>query len=140
MQLTRFTDYSLRLLIYLAVQNRLCTVKEVADYYGISRNHLVKATHQLAKLGFIESVKGKGGGIRLNHSPDQLNLRDVVEKVEPGFDLVECLGPNTSCQIEKTCGLKSIIDGSLSAFLQHLGRYTLADAIRTVQLVELKKI
>lgn len=140
MQLTRFTDYSLRTLMYLAIQNkRLCTVKELAAYYGVSQNHLVKVVHNLASLGYIESLKGKGGGIRLLKAPDKINLRDLVIQLEPNFTLVECFDEkNNTCRIAGACGLQGILQESLKAFTETLGSYTLADTIKQPKLFNLK--
>lgn len=131
MQLTRFTDYSLRALMYLGMhQERLCTVKEVAEYYGISQNHLVKVVHNLSQLNYIESTKGKGGGIRLVSKPDKINLRDLITKLESNLVLVECFDQKTNtCRITNICGLKHILHESIKAFTDTLDKYTLADTI-----------
>lgn len=91
MQLTSFTDYGLRSLIYLtSKQGKICSIKEIAEYYDISLNHLVKVIHKLAQLGYISSSKGKGGGIRLASNPSSIKLGDIIEKLEPNMDIVEC--------------------------------------------------
>ena len=131
MQLTRFTDYSLRTLIYLAMHSeRLCTAKEVAEYHNISRNHLVKIVHNLSQLRYIKSSKGKRGGICLINTPEKINLRDLIVRIESNLILVECFNKETnSCRITDTCGLKHILHESLQSFYNTLGKYTLADAI-----------
>jgi Rrf2 family nitric oxide-sensitive transcriptional repressor len=91
MRLTTLTDYSMRLLMYVARHpDRLCTIAEIADAYDISAAHLMKVTHQLGLAGWIETVRGKGGGMRLAHAPDAIRLGDVVRSVEPDFRMVEC--------------------------------------------------
>lgn len=137
MQLTLFTDYSLRTLMYVSQQKgRLCTAKEVAEYYDISRNHLVKVVHNLSQLGYIESVKGKNGGIRLTSKPEKVNLRDLVVKLEPNLTLVECFDKKTNmCAATKACGLKHILHEALDAFLQTLSKYTLADTVSKPELL-----
>ena len=91
MQLTRFTDYGLRSLMYLAVQpDRFSSVREISDHFGISRNHLVKVVHRLAQLGYVNSTKGKGGGIRLAHDPKSVRLGDLVRALETNMTIVEC--------------------------------------------------
>lgn len=132
MQLTRFTDYSLRTLMFLALHpDRLCTAGEVAEFYGISQNHVVKLVHNLSQLGYIKSVRGKGGGIRLVKAPDQINLGELIMKLEPNLVLVECFDPDTNtCRIAGSCGLKDILKESLVAFTRTLSRYTLADTLR----------
>lgn len=136
MQLTLFTDYSLRTLMYLSVnKDRLCTVKEIAKGYNISRNHMVKVVHNLAKCGFVETSKGKGGGIRLLKEPEEVNLRDVITMLEPNLSLVECFSPESnSCCIVPACGLKGIMKEALGAFLDTLDKYTLADTVAKPRL------
>jgi len=136
MQFTRFTDYSLRTLMYLGVhKDRLCTVKEVAKHYGISQNHLVKVVHNLFQLGYIESVKGKGGGIKLLEAPNKINLRDLLVQLEANLNLVECFDEKTNtCRVTEGCGLRHILHESLQAFTDTLGKYTLADTIRKPEL------
>ena len=90
MQLTVFTDYGLRSLMFLAAQpDKVCSVREISEHYGISRNHLVKVVHRLAQLGYISSSKGKGGGIRLACDAHKLKLGDLVRKLEPNMQIVE---------------------------------------------------
>ena len=131
MQLTRFTDYSIRVLIYLAQHpDRLCTANEVATYHGISQNHLVKVVHNLARLKYIESLKGKGGGIRLLKRPAEINLRNLIIQLEPNMFLVECFDrENNTCRIAQSCGLKGILSESMHAFMESLKKYSLADIV-----------
>jgi Rrf2 family nitric oxide-sensitive transcriptional repressor len=131
MQLTSYTDYALRVLIYLALHDdRLVTIAEMASAYGISKNHLMKIVHQLGQHGFIETVRGRGGGLRLRQSPAQLALGQVVRQMEPHFNLVECFDPTTNrCPITPVCGLTHVLVEARDAFMTVLDRYTLADLI-----------
>ena len=131
MQLTQFTDYSLRVLIYLAEKtDSLTTVTEIAEYHGISRNHLVKVIHNLAVSGFIATTRGRNGGMVLSRPPSEIVLGDVVRNTEPNFDIAECFdSANNSCVITPTCGLKSIFREAQRGFIKAMDKYTLADAI-----------
>lgn len=131
MRLTVYSDYSLRLLMYLAVRpERLATIAEVASAYGISRAHLTKVAHQLGQMGFVGTVRGKGGGLRLAREPATIGLGDVVRHTEPDFALVPCLTPGDgSCVIQPACVLRHAIEQARDAFLAVLDRYTLADLI-----------
>lgn len=132
MQLTRYSDYSLRVLIYLALRHaELVTTEQIASAYDISAPHLAKVVKNLAAGGFIESVRGRNGGMRLAMPPDEIVLGDVVRFSEERFELVECFGAvPAACQIEPACGLARALDEALRAFLGVLDRYTLADAVR----------
>jgi Rrf2 family nitric oxide-sensitive transcriptional repressor len=131
MQLTVFTDYGLRSLMYLAANpEEICSVREIAEHYGISRNHLVKVVHRLAQLGYITSSKGKGGGIQLAHEPATLHLGDLVVALEPNMDLVECFDRATNtCKVVSGCTLKHMLADANKAFIAALNQHTLADAI-----------
>lgn len=130
MRLTTMTDYSLRLLMYVAQRpEQLCTIAEVAAAYGISEAHLMKITHQLGLAGFIETVRGKGGGMRLARAPGEINLGAVVRSVEPDFNLVECLATGNTCTLTGQCRLTAIVSGALRQFLDHLDGHTLADVL-----------
>jgi Rrf2 family nitric oxide-sensitive transcriptional repressor len=132
MQLTIFTDYGLRTLMYVAAHpDRRCSVREVADHYGISRNHLVKVVHRLSLLGYIDSSKGKGGGIRLAQTAEQLKIGDLVRALEPHMQLVECFDPETNtCRISSGCQLKHFLAEANDAFISTLNRHTLADTVQ----------
>ncbi|MFN3826135.1 MAG: Rrf2 family transcriptional regulator [Micavibrio sp.] len=136
MQLTIFTDYGLRSLMYLAAHPyRRCSVREVAEHYGISRNHLVKVVHRLAQLGYIDSSKGKGGGIKIAQRADKLKLGDLVRALEPNMDIVECFNKDTNtCRIASTCKLKHYLFDAKQAFLASLDKHTLADTVRDKSL------
>jgi Rrf2 family nitric oxide-sensitive transcriptional repressor len=129
MQLTLFTDYCFRVLIYLAQQpQRRVTVTELSDYYGISRHHLVKVVHWLGRQGYVTTSRGKQGGLCLARSAQDINIGQVARATEPGFDLVECFDAATNtCRILPHCGLAGVLMGATRAFLAELDRYTLAD-------------
>ncbi|MCH2241382.1 MAG: Rrf2 family transcriptional regulator [Aquabacterium sp.] len=130
MRLTTMTDYSLRLLMYLGQHpDRLCTIAEIAGAYGISEAHLMKITHQLARAGWVETLRGKGGGMRLAHAPQDIGLGEVVRCVEPDFSLVECFATGGVCTRTGRCRLTGIVRGALQAFMAHLDGYTLADVL-----------
>ena len=124
MKLTLFTDYSMRVLLYLAARpDHLCSIAEVAKAYRISQNHLMKVVNDLARSGYIESVRGRGGGIRLGKAPEEINIGNLVRHTEGGFDLVDC----ASCVIAPACSLTGVLKEALCAFLAVLDRYSLAD-------------
>ncbi|MDA8384466.1 MAG: Rrf2 family transcriptional regulator [Betaproteobacteria bacterium] len=132
MQLTRFTDYSLRVLIYLAAHPaRLATIPEVAAAHRISQNHLMKVVHQLGLQGFIATQRGKGGGMRLARPPEEIRLGDVVRAMEENMALAECFDLGTQgCALLPGCGLKGVLLEARANFLATLDRYTLADIAR----------
>ncbi len=128
MRLTSYTDYGLRLLIYVALKgDDLATIQEVADAYAISKNHLMKVAYHLGLYGFLETVRGRGGGLRLAQAPENIRLGDVVRRMEDDFALVECFGPSNACRITRACRLKGILGEALEAYLSVLDRYSLAD-------------
>ncbi|MEQ1669043.1 MAG: Rrf2 family transcriptional regulator [Sulfuriferula sp.] len=131
MQLTQYTDYSLRVLIYLAMKtDGMTTITELADFYAISRNHLVKVVHHLAQQQLILTQRGKNGGMRLARPPEQINIGDVVRLTEPNFHIAECFNrDNNQCVLTSDCQLKSILHEANAAFLATLDRYTIADTI-----------
>lgn len=131
MRLTQYTDFSIRVLIYLALcPDRRCTIQEIADGYGISRNHLMKVVQQLAQAGFVESTRGSGGGLRLGKAASAINMAEIVEEMEPDFGLVECLRDGNGCVITPACRLPPVIKRATRAFLDVLREYTLADLIK----------
>lgn len=133
MQLTLQTDYSFRVLLYLAHQDdKGGTIPEISRLYGISENHLRKVVHHLVETGFLKSTRGRGGGLHLNHSPAEISLGAVVRSNEPNFNLVECLGNHPErCVLASDCGLQPIMSEALAAWFAVLDRYTLSDvAIR----------
>ena len=131
MRLTTFSDYAFRVLIYLGSTQGLATIADIANAYGISENHLMKVVHQLSRLGYIETVRGKGGGMRLARPPREIRVGEVLRATEDGFDLVECMGEGESdCRIVRACVLKGALGEAIAAFLGTLDRYTLADLVR----------
>lgn len=130
MRLTTMTDYAMRLLMYVAQQpERLCTIAEVAGAYGISEAHLMKITHQLGLNGWLETVRGKGGGMRLAAAPADINIGAVVRSIEPDFYLVDCLSHDVACSLSGSCKLTGVMSGALQALMQYLDGYTLADLL-----------
>ncbi|AMG59929.1 nitric oxide-sensing transcriptional repressor NsrR [Pantoea vagans] len=126
MQLTSFTDYGLRALIYLAAlpEGQQTNITEVTNTYGLSRNHMVKIINQLSRAGYVAATRGKNGGIRLGMPPRQIVIGDVVRKMEP-LQLVDC----ASCSITPACRLKQVLHDAVQRFLQELDSYTLADLV-----------
>ncbi|MDH3327423.1 MAG: Rrf2 family transcriptional regulator [Gammaproteobacteria bacterium] len=131
MQLTLYTDYSLRVLIYLSLnRDRTSTISEIADFYQISRNHLVKVVHNLSLKGYINSSRGKGGGLVLAHDPKDINVGIVVRDTEPNFHIVDCFNEvTTPCSVEPLCKLKGILGAALGQFLQVLDQYNISDML-----------
>ncbi|HEY0825589.1 MAG TPA: Rrf2 family transcriptional regulator [Ramlibacter sp.] len=130
MRLARMTDYAIRLLMYVAQRpERLCTIAEVAAAYDISQTHLMKITNQLAQDGWLETTRGKGGGIRLGRPASQIVLGDVVRTMEPDFFIVECFATGHSCMLHGNCKLTGVMDGALRSFMEYLDGHTLADVL-----------
>ncbi|HYE36298.1 Rrf2 family transcriptional regulator [Methylocaldum sp.] len=129
MHLTRYADYALRVLIYLLRNpGRRVTVKELAEYYGISRNHLIKIVHDLGLKGYIQTTRGQHGGIQLRGDPAQITVGQVLRQMEPGFEIVECFGEERlDCAALPDCRLKKALHRATAAFMAVLERYTLAD-------------
>lgn len=146
MQLTLHTDYALRVLIYLTQKrDDLATITEIADFYQISRNHLVKVVHHLSSAGFIQTTRGKHGGMKLARSPELISIGDVVRRMEPNFDIVECFNAdNPACVVLSVCALKTALYQASNEFLGVLDHFTLADAIepgkRTEQLFPVESL
>ncbi|MCZ4060093.1 nitric oxide-sensing transcriptional repressor NsrR [Pantoea sp. LMR881] len=126
MQLTSFTDYGLRALIYMATlpEGKQTSITEVTEIYGVSRNHMVKIINQLSRLGFVAATRGKNGGIRLGIKANQIVIGDVVRKMEP-LQLVDC----SACVITPACRLRKALYDAVQLFLKELDRYTLADLV-----------
>ena len=131
MKLTDYTDYTLRTLIYLGLNpDRLVTIQEIAEVYGISRNHLMKVAHQLGMQGLVETTRGRSGGLRLKVAAANIRVGDVVRHTEGGFPLVECFSPAANqCVITPDCRLKSVLKRALREFFAVLDGTTLADLL-----------
>lgn len=130
MQLTQFSDYSLRALIYIALQKGPCTIKDITKVYGISNNHMVKIIHNLSKIGLIKTIRGKNGGILMLAQPATINLGKLITQLEPHFHLVQCFNKEkANCCITPVCRLREILHEAQSAFMQVLENYTLADIL-----------
>ncbi|MES1964462.1 Rrf2 family transcriptional regulator [Psychrobacter sp. AH5] len=159
MKLTNYSDYALRSLIYLAIKpepQALANISDIADSYQISKSHLTKIIHQLGQLGYIETIRGKNGGIRLARKPEDINLGILIKQIEPDFALVECFAASVptldhveqqglpiklinqtisdspakpGCVISPVCRLKGVFFEALTAFVKVLEDYTLADII-----------
>ena len=133
MRLTIFTDYTLRVLIYLGVhqhEGRLATISDIATVYGISENHLMKIVYHLAKQGYVETTRGKGGGMRLARAPVLINIGDVVRGAEEDLAVVECfLKGVRKCPIVSACALGGVLGRAMHAFFEVLDGQTLADLI-----------
>ncbi len=129
MQLTRYTDYSLRVLMYCARKGEeRSTIQEIAEFHGISQNHLVKVAHQLGRLGYLKTIRGSGGGLLIARSPYKISVGKVVREVESNFDLVECFNKETDqCRITLECNLKDVIARAQRSFLECLDKVTLAE-------------
>ena len=131
MKLTAFSDYTLRVLMFLALRGeRLATIPEIAAAYGISENHLMKVVHQLARSGVIESVRGKGGGIRLAQAPQAIRIGAIVRASEGAGPIVECLSEQPdSCRIAPVCRLSDILLRAIEAMYATLDEDTLAAVV-----------
>jgi Rrf2 family nitric oxide-sensitive transcriptional repressor len=130
-KLTAFTDYSLRVLIYLAAQpGRRATIAEIAGAFGVKENHLTKVVHFLGKAGLLSNVRGKGGGLDLARPPEQILVGQVVRQTE-GVDVpAECFSDHDTCPITRMCRLRGVMHEAIQAFYRVLDRYTLADLVR----------
>lgn len=132
MQLTQFTDFALRTLVYLAVRREgLCTIGEIAQAYGISENHLMKVVNRLAVRGYVETIRGKGGGLRLASEPRLIGIGAVVRDMEERFDIVECFDQaRQGCPLLPDCTLKSVLHAATGQFMATLDRFTLEDVLK----------
>lgn len=131
MRLTLHTDFALRVLIHVALNgDRLTTIKDVADSFGISKNHLMKVVHDLGQKGYLDTVRGRNGGIRLMRAPGEINIGQVVRDTEDDLDIVGCLQSSGYCRIEEICVLRGVVREATDAFLAVFDGYTLADLIK----------
>lgn len=130
MRLTVFTDYALRVMLVLASRTQeLVTIADISGAFGISQAHLMKVTHVLGKTGWVETVRGRNGGMRLAADPRKLRLGQVVRQLEADFALVECLGEDNQCVLTGQCGLEQALLLARQAFFDVMQRYTLADLV-----------
>ena len=131
MKLTTYTDYSLRVLMYLGIhRDEAVTMSQISESFGISHSHIMKVVHELGQLGYLHTTRGKNGGIQLGRKPEDINLGALVRDTEKNLELVECMGPNNQCKITPACELKPIVSKALGAFLAVLDEYTLVDLIK----------
>lgn len=143
MQLTQYTDYSLRVLLYLAANpGRRSNIVEIAKSYGISKNHLMKVVQNLAAKGLLHSIRGRQGGLYHNAATDKITLGEIVRMCEPDFYIVECLdGIPGKCPIDSACYLKGVLSNAMKKFMEELDRYTLGEMARnSLQLQHLLNI
>lgn len=130
MRLSAFSDYSLRVLMHLGAHpGELCTIAGVAAEHGISEAHLMKVVHQLGRLGYIETLRGKGGGIRLKGSPRDIVIGEVIRQTENDFHLAECFADAGMCRLHGACRLHGVLDEALKGMFLVLDGYTLADLL-----------
>ena len=136
MRLSFQTDYALRTLMFLAVRDGHHSIAAVAGAYGISKNHLMKVAQRLVSEGFVESVRGRSGGMRLARPPEAINVGNVVRVMEDTGIFVECFNPvSNTCVITPACGLRHALSGALEAFARHLDQFSIADLIRDLNAV-----
>jgi Rrf2 family nitric oxide-sensitive transcriptional repressor len=141
MRLTSFTDYSLRVLVYLAVSGEeQVTIREISQRYGVSRNHLMKVVQALSQKGYLIALRGKNGGLRLKISPAEINVGTLVREMENDLVLAECLGDNNQCILTPACKLKFVLSEALNAFFEVLDAYTLEDMLPEGKRTELISI
>jgi Rrf2 family nitric oxide-sensitive transcriptional repressor len=139
MKLTRFTDYSLRVLIYLGLKDDgRVTIREISDAYGISRNHLMKVVSLLTRMGYLDARRGPGGGIALARPSKDIVIAQVVRDMEDDLNLVECFCEGGQCTIKPMCELRKVLNEALKAYLETLERYTLLDLLKPrAELIEI---
>lgn len=130
MRLTNYTDYTLRMLIYLALKSEgLATIAEISAHYGIAETHLMKVAHELGIAGDIKTIRGKGGGLRLARRPESIRVGEVVRRTEPDLAIVPCFAAQATCAIEPECVLQKAMQRALRTFLAELDGYTIADLV-----------
>lgn len=130
MHITRYTDFSLRVLMYVGLKGEeLSTIREIAESYDISRNHLMKVVQELNNKGYITAIRGKNGGLRLKQRPEDINIGALVRDTEQDMVLVDCFAGGSGCAITPACQLKHIFAEALEAFFRTLDKYTIADLL-----------
>ncbi len=141
MYITRYTDYSLRVLMYTALKGEdITTISEIAEQYGISKNHLMKVVQELNSKGYLKAVRGKNGGLRLNGNAEAINVGKLVRDIEQSQALVECFDNANQCVITPACQLKFILAEALEAFFKTLDQYSLADLISVESRTQLVRL
>lgn len=126
MRLTRYTDYSLRVLIHLALhEDRICSIGEISRTYDVSQNHMMKVVNALAHDGFVETLRGRAGGMRLARPAKEITVGEVVRRTEEGFQLAECSG----CALSPACGLTGVLQKGVQAMLAVFDSYTIAELL-----------
>jgi Rrf2 family nitric oxide-sensitive transcriptional repressor len=141
MHITQHTDYALRVLMYLGENtHRVVTISEISECFDISRSHLMKVVNQLVRDGFVQGLRGKGGGLRLACDAATIRVGDVVRRMERGLELVECFGPNNTCLLDPGCKLKMAFGKALQSFMSALDDVTLADLLGTPRTRQLRVI
>jgi len=130
MRLTTFSDYSMRVMMYLGLQHgQLVTISDIARAYNVSENHLTKVVHHLAQSGYVETVRGKGGGLRLVRDPKTINIGEMIRDSEGDTGLLPCLDTDGTCCIQPSCKLMGILHEAQAALFAVLDKYTLADLL-----------
>lgn len=141
MHITLFTDYALRVLMYLALNpTQQVTIREIADSYGISKNHLMKVVQDLNNKGYLKATRGKNGGLRLRGEPEAINLGALVRTTEQDLTLVECFGSDGQCVITPACQLKRVLAEALETFFHTLDGYTLADLLPSGNITTMRDL
>ncbi len=134
MRLSVQSDYALRTLMFLAARDGHHSIAEIARAYGISKNHLMKVAQRLTAEGFVESVRGRGGGLKLARSASVLNVGSVFRAMEDTGSFVECFDAATNtCVVTPACGLRHALSGALEAFARHLDQFTIADLVPDIE-------
>ena len=137
MRLTRYTDFAIRIMLYLAAHaDRLCSIGEIARAYGISQNHLMKVASDLAGAGYVQSLRGRGGGLRLARSASQINIGQMVRHTEGNVDLVGC----GECALAPACGMVCVFKDAVESFFKTLERHSLADIMENGRSDQLRQI
>jgi len=137
MKLTHYSDLGLRLLMYLTMRHgETVTIQEVSIRFRVSKNHMVKISHQLTRSGMIESTRGRNGGLRLATPPDKITVEDALLATEENFDLVECFGSDNHCVISDVCKLSGVLDDALKSFFNVLRQVSLADLVKNKSKLE----
>ncbi|MGA7750802.1 MAG: Rrf2 family transcriptional regulator, partial [Gallionella sp.] len=137
MKLTQYSDLGLRMLMYLALRyENTSTIQEVSVRFAVSKNHMVKISHQLTKSGLVESTRGRTGGVRLARPPEDISVEEALYATEDNFDLVECFGSDNHCIITDVCKLSGTLNNAREAFFSVLRQVSLADLVKSDKKLE----